>query len=261
WEIKRGDWDTDNGDSGGPLFTIKDTVNGDLRRNVIGLLSGHHYSGPSAYMRWADITRHGNDDFIRGNITNESVPAGLRPSDAWLAARGRTKQGWWGQVDYTGAWDHVHDPDGDGWIGGHDNCPAVANTDQRNSDGDNLGDACDPTPFGPQDPDGDGIPDGYPGAPPWYKADNCPMIKNPDQANCNLDAELAERTRFPGTEILGDACDPVPCADIRLQPGAQPPPNAAFGNKTLGGWVAGRMNHNRFLINRVSPHTRNGAGG
>src|SRR6185436_14471766 len=63
WEIKRTDWDTDNGDSGGPLFTIKDTVNGDLRRNVIGLLSGHFDGPASSYMRWADITRHGNDDF------------------------------------------------------------------------------------------------------------------------------------------------------------------------------------------------------
>jgi hypothetical protein len=255
WEIKRGDWDTAKGDSGGPLFTL----NPDLTRNVIGVASGHH-SVVSSYIRWADLTRSGNDDFIRGNITNESVPAALRPSDAWLAAHGKTRQSWWGQTDYSGPQDFVLDPDGDGWIGGHDNCAGLAN-DQRNSDGDNLGDACDPTPFGPQDPDGDGIPNGYSGAPAWYKADNCPLIKNPDQANCNLAAELAERTRVPGTEILGDACDPVPCPAVSLDPGPAPRPNAAFGNKTLGGWVAGRLNHNRLAITRVAPHTRNGAGG
>jgi hypothetical protein len=222
--------------------------------------AGHREIGASSNIRWADLTRHGNDDFMRGNITDESVPASLRPTDAWLAKHGKTRQSWWGQVDYTGPWDHVRDPDGDGWIGGHDNCPGVAITDQRDSDGDNAGDACDPTPFGPQDPDGDGIPTGYPGAPAWYKADNRPTVRNPDQANCNLDAELAERTRAPGTEILGDACDPVPCADVRLQPIANPPPYASEGDKTSGGWIAGRMIHNFLLINRGSPHARNGDG-
>src|SRR4029078_5637348 len=149
--------------------------------------------------------------------------------------------------------DMIGDPYGDGGIGGHANRPLVANTDQRDSDGDGKGDLCDPTPFGLQDPDGDGFPSGYPGAPAWFKTDNCPAVYNPDQANCNLDAELAERTRVPGTEILGDACDPVPCADVSLEPSAAPPPHAGFGNKTVGGWTAGRMNHNRFLVNRVSP--------
>lgn len=257
WEIKRGDWDTDKGDSGGPLFTIYNTQTGDLRRNVIGVLSGWHFGPASAYMRWADLTRHGNDDFIRGNITNESVPEWLRPSDAWLEKRGKTRQNWWGQLDYTGPQDVNADPDGDGWKGGHDNCPQVANSDQRDSNGNGAGDACDLMWSGAKDSDGDGVPNGYPGAPAWYKTDNCPGIYNPDQANCNLDAELAERTRVPGTEILGDACDPVPCADVSIEPSAAPPPHAGYGNKTVGGWTAGRLNNNRFLVNRVSPHARN----
>jgi hypothetical protein len=38
----------------------------------------------------------------------------------------------------------VADPDGDGVVSGHDNCPAVANVSQADSDGDGFGDACDP---------------------------------------------------------------------------------------------------------------------
>jgi hypothetical protein len=38
------------------------------------------------------------------------------------------------------------DPDGDGIVSAHDNCPGVPNPDQRNSDGDDYGDACDGGP-------------------------------------------------------------------------------------------------------------------
>jgi Ca2+-binding RTX toxin-like protein len=42
------------------------------------------------------------------------------------------------------------DPDEDGIPVAADNCPAVSNSDQANTDGDALGDACDPTGTGPQ---------------------------------------------------------------------------------------------------------------
>jgi hypothetical protein len=47
------------------------------------------------------------------------------------------------------------DFDGDGVMEdeGLDNCPDTANPDQRNTDGDERGDACD------DDDDGDGVPD------------------------------------------------------------------------------------------------------
>lgn len=38
--------------------------------------------------------------------------------------------------------------------------------------------------------------------------DNCPLAFNPSQANCNQDAEDAR-----GVARLGDACDPIPCAE------------------------------------------------
>lgn len=47
------------------------------------------------------------------------------------------------------------DLDGDGIVNGSDNCPETANLEQIDSDGDGLGNACDP------DDDNDGIPDTY----------------------------------------------------------------------------------------------------
>ena len=73
----------------------------------------------------------------------------------------------------------VVDPDGDGVPTGQDNCPLIANPDQKDTDGDGEGDACY------ADDDGDGIPDG---------ADNCPGIANADQADADNDG-------------IGDACD------------------------------------------------------
>ena len=71
------------------------------------------------------------------------------------------------------------DTDGDTVADIEDNCPAVANTDQTNTDGDAQGDACD------SDDDGDGDADG---------GDNCPLVANPNQENNEGDAQ-------------GDVCD------------------------------------------------------
>lgn len=48
------------------------------------------------------------------------------------------------------------DNDGDGVVDGIDNCPGRANPSQADDDADGRGNACDPTPRGP-DPDGDGV--------------------------------------------------------------------------------------------------------
>ncbi len=77
------------------------------------------------------------------------------------------------------------DGDGDGFPDASDNCPAVANADQANADGDGQGDACD------ADDDGDARPDA---------ADNCPTAANAGQEDADADGQ-------------GDACDPDDDAD------------------------------------------------
>ena len=82
----------------------------------------------------------------------------------------------------------VFDTDGDGVP--VDNCPGVDNPDQKDTDGDNVGDACD------QDDDGDGVPD-PPDPGDGSPVDNCPTDANPGQENSDGDA-------------CGDACDTAP---------------------------------------------------
>jgi len=70
-----------------------------------------------------------------------------------------------------------------------DNCRLVPNHDQKDTDHDGIGDACDPTPGNSAgDQDGDGIPD---------NKDNCPTVPNADQKDTDHDG-------------IGDACDPTP---------------------------------------------------
>jgi probable HAF family extracellular repeat protein len=96
---------------------------------------------------------------------------------------------------YNGAWHSVllspppPDDDHDGVPNATDNCPSVANASQADSDGDHIGDACDPDPNdGPLgDRDHDGVAN---------SRDNC-ALANPDQRDINGNG-------------VGDACEPAP---------------------------------------------------
>src|SRR5215831_15380876 len=95
----------------------------------------------------------------------------------------------------------VVDTDNDGVDDARDNCPTVANPDQKDTDNDGIGDACD------KDIDNDGV---------LNAQDNCPTVANPDQRDDDGDG-------------VGDACDPRYCVVVDpSNPNACLDPNAAF---------------------------------
>jgi hypothetical protein len=122
---------------------------------------------------------------------------------------------------------HGCDQDNDGVVDENDNCVSVANTDQLDTDGDGLGNACDP------DDDDDGVLDG---------GDNCPLIANPTQSDFDRDG-------------IGDVCDPDDDNDGVLDdtdqcpntPPATPVDATGCSIEQLCPCVASWKNHGEFV--------------
>jgi len=137
----------------------------------------------------------------------------------------------------------LRDRDMDGVLDFADACPDLADAGVPDSDGDGMGDLCDPFPLDPyNDWDGDGLGADIDNCPYTYNpgqadsdhdgignlcdvfpngpdsdgdgigdlADNCPTTFNPEQADCDLDG-------------IGDVCDPTliepPSVSYTLAPG------------------------------------------
>jgi hypothetical protein len=121
-----------------------------------------------------------------------------------------------GYNNFCVTYDFEPDTDSDGIGDGSDNCPTVANADQADVDGDEIGDACD------ADDDNDGVND---------TNDNCPTAANPEQVDTDGDGmgnvcdndddndgiddgvDNCRLTPNPGQvdtdgDGIGDACDP-----------------------------------------------------
>ena len=96
-----------------------------------------------------------------------------------------------GVYTYNSFFLSVSDYDLDGVDNALDNCPLVANASQTDTDGDGVGDACDPAP-GSANSDIDG--DGYLNA-----QDNCPLVANGVSGNNQLDGDA---------DGIGASCDP-----------------------------------------------------
>jgi len=108
------------------------------------------------------------------------------------------------------------DSDGDTVVDSSDNCPAIANTDQLNTDanfdnGDTLGDACDTDDDGDNVLDVDDAFDLDPSEWDDIDVDNIGDIKDLDVGNNNPSAALLTRLHEKGraTLFIGEQTDPV----------------------------------------------------
>jgi hypothetical protein len=138
------------------------------------------------------------------------------------------------------------DEDEDGVHDQLDNCPLVSNSDQADSDGNGIGDAC-------QDVDGDGFLD--------LDDDNCPFIPNPGQTDsdgdgigdaCEEEVELLVNATFPAGDTISVSLPENFAIKLKL-------PNTGGGNvvieKTDAGKTAAKFSFLGFVIDFNAPCT------
>ncbi len=130
----------DPGDSGGPLFVMRQGPSGAYFRDVVGV--DHGQNGPDWNIddKWSDITRGETMAWLVSVVT-DPIPRGAN----WVLMH-PNYGGWKGDVEYIGPCDTANDPDCDHWTTPHDNCPFVFNLDQLDTNDDGRGDACPPFP-------------------------------------------------------------------------------------------------------------------
>jgi hypothetical protein len=129
-------------------------------------------------------------------LTHTEFPGGPEYShmpyeEVWLTQQG-VIDGSDDVVEAAIAWIMNADPDGDGAINEHDNCPDFANPDQEDDDNDQVGDSCDNCLTIANTDQVDNDDDGH-----GNLCDNCPDTPNSDQIDTDED-------------LIGNACDNCP---------------------------------------------------
>lgn len=132
--------------------------------------------------------------------------------------------------EYTGM-RTATDGDGDGIDDSNDNCPTMFNPirpidsgAQPDSDGDGMGDPCDPTPLA-GDFDGDGVDNA---------ADNCPFDANDDQSDADTDQKGDICDACPDASNADSVCPLPPASITDIQTGVVPAgSNVSIQNVTV----------------------------
>lgn len=214
---------------GGPGLSVNDDKLG-IRLLIDG--SGAHYSSsathdlpvaPTSELHTYRIQSLGNRHLqilIDGELRSDEPTFAAQGYEKWIEV------GDLGGCDATDAtWDYVAydtfgagaspgDDDQDGVANASDNCPLLANPDQKNGDGDGAGDACDA----------------------------CPLDAENDRDNDGKCAEVDECPNDPrNDQDANGVCDTMQCApyqNVVLPPGSCPPVCNCrpIGNDPIGGF-------------------------
>ncbi len=179
-----------NADIAVAVYSDNDNINECGTAQISGARSGNH----GDLTEWCGSDGKGRVSKILVNGMGHAWPAGNNSSGGgsyidhdhinypeWIAK-------WFFDNNMRVQVEENEDQDNDGVIDANDNCPAVPNSDQQDSNQNGVGDACESAVT---DTDQDGVDDA---------SDNCPFDYNPGQEDSDGDGE-------------GDNCDAVDDVD------------------------------------------------